>query len=106
LREYGILVQRYVREFDSKWLRGGAPAGEQLLGSADVQSLADMGGSFDVVKEMKFAPFTLRTVLQLGIVTLLPVAPLVLTMFSLEDALTHSVRDILIFQTTSTGRAI
>jgi len=89
LREYGILVQRYVREFDSKWLRGGAPAGEQLLGSADVQSLADMGGSFDVVREMKFAPFTLRTVLQLGIVTLLPVAPLVLTMFSLEDALTQ-----------------
>jgi hypothetical protein len=89
LREYGILVQRYVREFDYKWLRGGAPPGEQLLGSADVQSLADMGGSFDVVKEMKFAPFTLRTVLQLGIVTLLPVMPLVLTMFSLEDALTQ-----------------
>jgi hypothetical protein len=89
LREYGILVQRYVREFDSKWLRGGAPPGEQLLGSTDIQSLADMGGSFDVVREMKFAPITLRTVLQLGIVTLLPVAPLVLTMFSLEDALTQ-----------------
>ena len=38
---------------------------------------------------MKLAPFTMRTVLQLGIVTLLPVAPLVLTMFSLEDALTQ-----------------
>jgi hypothetical protein len=89
LREYGILAQRYVRDFDHKWLRGGAPADEQLIGSADIQSLADMGGSFDVVKEMKFAPFTLRTVLQLGIVTLLPVAPLVLTMFSLEEALTQ-----------------
>ncbi len=89
LREYGILAQRYVRDFDYKWLRGGAPADEQLIGSADVQSLADMGGSFEVVKEMKLAPFTLRTVLQLGIVTLLPVAPLVLTMFSLEEALTQ-----------------
>ena len=25
LREYGALAQRYVREFDTKWLRGGAP---------------------------------------------------------------------------------
>jgi hypothetical protein len=88
LREYGILAQRYVRDFDHKWLRGGAPADEQLIGSADVQSLADMGGSFEVVKEMKLAPFTLRTVLQLGIVTLLPVAPLLLTMISLEELLT------------------
>jgi hypothetical protein len=88
LREYGILAQRYVRDFDHKWLRGGAPADEQLIGSADVQSLADMGGSFEVVKEMKLAPFTMRTVLQLGIVTLLPVAPLLLTMISLEELLT------------------
>jgi hypothetical protein len=25
LREYGTLAERYVREFDDKWLRGGAP---------------------------------------------------------------------------------
>jgi len=25
LREYGTLAERYVREFDAKWLRGGAP---------------------------------------------------------------------------------
>ena len=30
LREYGTLAQRYVREFDGKWLRGGAPADEPL----------------------------------------------------------------------------
>jgi hypothetical protein len=28
LREYGTLAERYVREFDAKWQRGGAPAGE------------------------------------------------------------------------------
>ena len=33
LREYGALAQRYVREFDQKWLRGGAPADEPLIGS-------------------------------------------------------------------------
>ena len=38
LREYGTLAQRYVREFDDKWLRGGAPAGESLVGSGDIQN--------------------------------------------------------------------
>ena len=87
LREYGTLAQRYTGEFDRKWLRGGAPAGELLIGSADIQSLADMGNSFEVVKEMRLAPFTLQSVLQLAVFTLLPVLPLTLTLFSLEQLL-------------------
>jgi len=42
IREYGALAQRYVRAFDVKWLRGGAPADESLVGSCDIQSLADL----------------------------------------------------------------
>ena len=57
-------------EYDRKWLRGGAPPDEPLLGSADIQSLADLGNSFDVVKEMRWVPFTLSTVLQLAVTTL------------------------------------
>jgi hypothetical protein len=87
LREYGTLAQRYVRAFDQKWLRGGAPADEPFIGSADIQSLADLGNSFEVVKGMRFVPFTLQTVLQLAVVTLLPVLPLTLTMISLEELL-------------------
>ena len=87
LREYGTLAERYTREFDQKWLRGGAPAGEPLVGSADIQSLADLGNSFEVVKGMRMVPFSLQTVVQLAVATLLPVAPLLLTVFSLEDLL-------------------
>ena len=87
LREYGMLAQRYVREFDRKWLRGGAPPDEPLVGSADIQSLADLGNSFEVVKEMRWVPFTMPTVLQLAVTTLLPVLPLMLTMISLEELL-------------------
>ena len=47
LRDYGTLAERYVREFDAKWLRGDAPPDEPLVGSADIQSLADLGNSFD-----------------------------------------------------------
>src|SRR5262249_26715600 len=47
-REYGSLAMRYVREFDAKWLHGEAPTNEPLVGSADIQSLADLANSFDV----------------------------------------------------------
>ena len=87
LREYGTLAERYVREFDTKWLRGGAPADERLVGSADIQSLADMGNSFEVVRTMRVVPFSKETIIQLAVVTVAPVAPLLLTMMSLEDIL-------------------
>lgn len=85
LREYGTLAHSYAREFDRKWMRGGAPPEEPFIGSADIQSLADLGNSFEVVKQMRMAPFTLQTVLQLAIATLVPVLPLMLTMISLEE---------------------
>jgi hypothetical protein len=87
LREHGALAQRYVREYDRKWLRGGASPDEPLVGSADIQSLADLGNSFEVLKEMKYVPFGLSTVFQLAVITLLPVLPLTLTMISLEELL-------------------
>jgi hypothetical protein len=42
LREYGAVATAYVQGFDAKWLRGGAPPGESLLGSGDIQSLNDL----------------------------------------------------------------
>ena len=87
LREFGTLAQHYAREFDRKWLRGGAPADEPLVGSGDIQSLADLGNSFEVVKGMRYVPFTMQTVVQLAVTTLVPVAPLLLTMISLEQLL-------------------
>jgi len=92
VREYGELAQRYVRDFDQKWLRGGAPADEPLLGSEDIESLADMGNSFQVVQQMRWVPFTLRDVILVAVISLLPVLPLVLTMFSLRDLLGHLLR--------------
>jgi hypothetical protein len=85
LREYGLLANRYVREFDHKWLRGGAAPEEALVGSADIQSLADLANSFDVVRTMRGYPFSRDTVLQLAAATLLPVLPLTLTMIPLEQ---------------------
>ena len=86
-REYGTLAERYVREFDAKWLRGGAPADEPLVGSGDIQSLADLGNSFEVVRTMQIAPITRDAIVRLAAATLVPIVPLLLTMMPLEELL-------------------
>ena len=88
LREYGILVSRYVREFDLKWVRGGATDDEPFIGSGDIQSLADLGNSFQVIRDIKPFPFGKDTVIQLVVLTILPSLPLVLTMIPLEELIT------------------
>jgi hypothetical protein len=87
LREYGVFAQGYVREFDTKWIRGGGEPAEPLMGSGDIQSLADLGNSFEVIRTMRLVPFSKETVFQLGVVTLAPVVPLMLTMISLDELL-------------------
>jgi hypothetical protein len=87
LREYGTLAERYVRQFDTKWLRGGAPADEPFVGSADIQSLADLGNSYEVIRTMRIAPVTKETLLQIVVATLAPIVPLALTMMPLEELL-------------------
>ncbi len=87
LGEYGVLAQRYIREFDTKWVRGDRDPAERFVGSADVQSLADLANSFDVIRTMQYVPFSKETVFQLGVVTLVPLLPLTLTMISLEELL-------------------
>ncbi len=87
LHEYGTLAERYVREFDAKWLRGGARADEAFVGSRDIQSLADLANSYDVVRTMRIAPITRDAVLRLAAATLVPIAPLLLTMMPLEKLL-------------------
>ena len=87
LREYGTLAEAYVRDFDKKWLRGAKPESEVLLGSADIQSLADLANSFEVVRTMRLVLVTRDTILQFGVALFLPMLPLLLTMMPLKELL-------------------
>ena len=49
------------------------------------------GNSFQVVRDIRLVPLTWPTVVQLAVATLVPVAPLLLTMFSLEQLLGDAV---------------
>ena len=85
LFEYGRLAERYVRQFHEKWLDDRAHTDEPLIGSADIQSLADLGNAYNVVEGLRLAPISYVAVLRLAAATLVPVAPLLLTMVPLNE---------------------
>jgi hypothetical protein len=94
-REFSEFAMKYVRSFDSKWLRGGAPKDEQLLGTGDIQSLADLANSYAVVSSMHYLPITKEAVLQIAISLIIPILPLFLTMMPLGEILKKVVGIIL-----------
>jgi hypothetical protein len=77
LLEYGRLAQSYTESFDRKWVHYVEPPTEPLLGTGDIQSLADLGNSFALVDAMRVAPITRRLILQLAIQTALPLLPVI-----------------------------
>jgi hypothetical protein len=95
LREYGLLAERYVRGFDTKWLRGGAPGDEPLVGSGDIQSLADLSTSYAVVESMNSVPVSRNAIMQFVFATILPFGPLLLTMMPLEQLIRNLVGMVL-----------
>jgi len=95
LRDYGRLASRYVQGFEGKWIDGDAPQGEELIGSADIQSLADLGNSYEVIQEMRVVPFGLKDVARLAAATAAPLLPLTLTIFSLEELVTRLIKILL-----------
>jgi hypothetical protein len=78
-------------DFDRKWLRR-KDNDEQLLGTSDIQSLADLGNSFAVVREMRAVPFAPDDVTRLLVATVLPMVPLLLTIMPLEQLVTQAIK--------------
>ncbi|HTA55798.1 MAG TPA: hypothetical protein VK755_13730 [Candidatus Acidoferrales bacterium] len=85
--EYGALAARYANEFRDKWIVPESDCEEPLVGSADIQSLADMAGSYEIVQTMRNVPITAQMIVGFAVATLLPVAPLVLTLMPLSEIL-------------------
>jgi len=71
--------------FHHKWILRDNPEHEPLLGTEDIQSLADLGNRYSFIEKMNAFPVSLRSILHLLIATLLPMVPLLLTVMPLKD---------------------
>ena len=91
LDDYGLLAIRYVKGFEEKWVeQKGTDDG--LLGTGDIQSLADLGNSYEIVREMRPLPFDLQDVARLALATAAPLLPLALLVFSLDELILRIVK--------------
>ena len=84
LSQYGGLASSYVAAFEQKWILA-SEGGQEILGTADIQSLSDLGQSYSIVREMNVVPFGVRDITRLALATAIPLLPLALTVFSVEE---------------------
>jgi hypothetical protein len=94
MNDYGAFAERYVNEFDRKWLSADPTPGEPLLGTADIQSLADLSNSVSIVRDMRLVPVSSRMLMHLALAALLPLLPLVLFKYPLADLLAKFVENL------------
>jgi hypothetical protein len=71
LADYGQIAQGYVNRFEEKWVLNGPPT-EEVLGSGDIQSLADLNNSYEIVSDMRAVPFGLEDIIRLAAATAAP----------------------------------
>jgi hypothetical protein len=87
MSSYMGMAEQYVSQFDSKWLGKSQPQ-EPLLGTPDMQSLADLTNSVRVVRDMRWVPASMRLVAALVVAALLPMLPLVLFKYPITELTT------------------
>ncbi len=84
IMEFGTLSSRYVDDFRHKWVQQTSEA-EPILGTPDIQSLADLGNAYKVISEIRIFPVGKQAVIRLGALLILPLLPLTLTMVPLKE---------------------
>jgi hypothetical protein len=79
------MASRYVHAFDRKWIRDEQASGESQLGTADMQSLADLNNSVNVIRNMRLIPADRRLMVQLAAYVIVPMLPLVFLKFPVDE---------------------
>jgi hypothetical protein len=77
LLEYGKLGNQYTESFDLKWVHPAQVTSEPVLGTGDIQSLADLSNSYAIIDEMSIAPITKRLTVMLALQAAIPLIPLI-----------------------------
>jgi hypothetical protein len=84
LSKYMSMASHYVTAFDRKWIRDETP-GESQLGTGDLQSLADLTNSLNVVRRMRWIPIGQRQLIQFAASAIVPLLPLLLLKFPMKQ---------------------
>jgi hypothetical protein len=75
-QKYHALAEAYTDAFEQRWMN--ARPDPSILGTPDIQSLADLANGHDVAKKMRVVPFGGRSITAVTLAVLVPMFPLVL----------------------------
>ncbi|HYL57439.1 MAG TPA: hypothetical protein VEU51_01110 [Candidatus Acidoferrales bacterium] len=92
LLRYGELASEYTQLFDRKWVGRIDGAEEPLLGSGDIQSLADLGNSYELVRKMRVVPIELSDFIAIALPGVIPALPLAATVMPVSEILKQILR--------------
>jgi hypothetical protein len=85
--EYGIFASRYKSAQRDVWQQRIEPAEKGRSNSNDGDPLVDPEVSYEAVRSMNVVPVTWQASFSLAAATLIPIAPLLLTMMPMEELL-------------------
>jgi hypothetical protein len=83
--EYGILGETYTDLFERQWINTPERTDVPLLGTADIQSMADLANTFNIVHGMRMSPFDKYDVLALITPAVVPFLPLLLLEYPVDE---------------------
>lgn len=90
--KFGDLVRKHNMDYSIKWLSESRHEGEQLLGTLDNSSLADINGSYEPIREMKIIPIDFRLLITSTLLILTPFIPLIFTKYSFRQVVDFVVQ--------------
>jgi len=93
--DYGGLATRYVDGFRRKWMLDPRTQEHDLVGSSDIQSLADLANSYQVVTNVRLIPISLSVLLIHVLLLAAPFVPLALTRIPLHELILRVVEKVI-----------
>ena len=70
------LAARYVTAFEAKWTGGDPPTRDELLGTPDLQALADLANAISVVGGLRWITVSRRLITLMALAAIVPLLPL------------------------------
>ena len=93
--DYGTLSSRYVDEFRTRWMSRHATERPELLGTPDIQTLADVANAYQVANGFRLIPISPRLLLAFVGANALPFLPFLLSIVPLKELLARLVNVVL-----------
>jgi hypothetical protein len=85
LLHYNPLALDYMRGFHRKWVEPRTARDEDLLGTSDIQSLADIGNAYNVMTQTRTFVFGKKKLAEIWLAAVVPMVPLIVTVVPVNE---------------------